>query len=236
MRLEFLSAGAARSLVGEVARRSGVEVAGSFGAVGAMREKFLDGDPCDVLILTRAQIEELAKQGRVRRDSCADLGRVETCIAVRAGDSPPDISDEHRLRDALAAADAIYLPDPRTATAGIHFAQVIEALGLHPAIDSRLKTFPNGATAMREMAAASGHPIGCTQATEILATPGIALVAPLPGKFALATVYTAAVSAQATQELGAREFIAQLTSEALRETRTRIGFSSPVVPAKAGIQ
>ena len=54
--------------------------------------------------------------------------------------------------------------------------------------------FANGATAMRELAGAGdAGAIGCTQATEIRYTPGLALVGALPAPFALATVYSAAV-------------------------------------------
>ena len=58
----------------------------------------------------------------------------------------------------------------------------------------RLRPYPNGATAMRALAGARRtSPIGCTQVTEILNTPGVALVGPLPKQFELATVYTAGV-------------------------------------------
>ena len=57
----------------------------------------------------------------------------------------------------------------------------------------RLRPFPNGATAMREMSHCPEMGLsGCTQVTEILNTPGITLVARLPKEFELATVYTAA--------------------------------------------
>jgi GNAT superfamily N-acetyltransferase len=154
----------------------------------------------------------------------ADLGSVPTAIAVRAADPVPDVSGEAPLRAALLAADAIYFPDPAKATAGIHFAKVLRQLGIDEAAGGKLKTFPNGTTAMRTMAQARGHPIGCTQATEILATPGIALVAPLPPGFDLETVYTAAVSRDAADPQGAARFVATLAGEGAREVRTRAGF------------
>ena len=102
------------------------------------------------------------------------------------------------MRTALRAADAIYFPDPKLATAGIHFAKVLDRLGIRSELEPRLRPFPNGATAMRALAAArEAHPIGCTQATEILNTPGTTLVAPLPGEFALAMIYTAAICVKA---------------------------------------
>lgn len=222
--LRLVSAGAAQGLVATLARRAGLEVGGSFGAVGAMIEKFRGGEPCDVVILTRKQVEELAREGRVRDGSARDLGAAPTAVAVRAADPRPAIGDEAALRAAFLAADAIYFPDPAKATAGIHFAGVLEKLGITAATASRWKTFPNGATAMREMAQAAGRPIGCTQATEILATPGVALVGPLPAGFSLATVYTAAVSRDATDADAAGRFVELLAGTASASARREAGF------------
>ena len=55
-RLSFLSGGAANGIVSRVANTEGVEVGGSFGPVGAMRDKFLAGEACDLVILTHAQM------------------------------------------------------------------------------------------------------------------------------------------------------------------------------------
>jgi molybdate transport system substrate-binding protein len=222
--LRFVSAGAAQALVHAWAPAAGVEIAGSFGAVGAMLEKLDAGEPADVVILTRAQVDALAREGRVVADTVGDLGSVATSIAVLAGDAPPDVSAETALRAALLSADAIYFPDPARATAGIHFAKVLATLGIAELVQPKVRNFPNGATAMREMAAAGGHPIGCTQATEILATPGIRLVAPLPRGLHLDTLYTAAVDARSPNIPAAREFVARLTAPQGRRERGALGF------------
>ena len=79
------------------------------------------------------------------------------------------------------------------ATAGIHFMKVLKALGIDAELAARLRPFPNGATALREISHCPEMGLsGCTQVTEILNTPGITLVARLPKEFELATVYTAA--------------------------------------------
>jgi molybdate transport system substrate-binding protein len=224
LKLDILSAGAAQGVVAALAAEAGIEVAGSFGAVGAIKEKFLGGAPCDIIILTQAQIAELATQRLVLPGSCANLGAVLTGIAVRSGDILPDVSNEDALRAALRAADGIYFPDAQKATAGIHFAKVLDALGIISEVAARLRTYPNGATAMRELARASGHAIGCTQVTEILNTPGVVLVAPLPKAFELATVYSVAVSARAANTEAARRFAALLTAETSRALRAKAGF------------
>jgi molybdate transport system substrate-binding protein len=227
-KLRILSGGAAQGLV-EALRpgfeaETGCTIEGTFGAVGAMRARLLGGEPADLVILTRALIDGLTRDGHVAA-TAADLGTVETAIAVRHGEALPAIGNAKTLRAALLAADAIHFPDPEQATAGIHFAKVLRDLGIWGVVASRLRTAPNGATAMRALAAStSDHPIGCTQATEILSTPGIVLVGSLPPDHALATVYTAATGAKAELPTEAARLVALLTDSAGRESRRRLGF------------
>lgn len=135
------------------------------------------------------------------------------------------LADAGRLGAALLAASAIYFPDPQRATAGIHFDAVMQKLGVRDTLAARFRTFPNGATAMKELAAASpAGALGCTQITEILYTPGVALVGPLPPAFELATVYTAAVAAGSSRPALARRFIDTLAGPASRAQRTAGGF------------
>jgi len=229
MKLNILSGGAAQSVVnalaGEFRAATGFELAGTFGAVGAMREKLLAGAPADLVILTKTLVAELAAGGQVQNGSSADLGRVRTGVAVRAGDPLPDIASEGALRSALLAAEGIFFPDPQKATAGIHFARVLDALGIHDEVAPRLKTYPNGATAMRELAQAQGaRLVGCTQVTEIKNTPGVTLVGVLPRELELATVYCVGVCTAAAHPDAARRFAALLTGEHSRALRTQAGF------------
>jgi molybdate transport system substrate-binding protein len=129
------------------------------------------------------------------------------------------------LAAALRAADVVHYPDPQRATAGIHFAKVLRELGLDGELQDRIRTFPNGATAMRELAASSAsNPIGCTQVTEILFTPGVDLVGLLPPQFELATVYTAAVPVRASHPALAAGFIEMMTAPDTAALRQRCGF------------
>lgn len=225
----LFSGGAAQGLVGALAPRlkaeHGSTIAGTYGAVGAMRHKLEVGEPADLLILTRAIIDDLASSGAVIPESVADVGAVDTAVAVRSGTPHPQVGDGEALGKALTAADAIYFPDPKLATAGIHFAGVLERLGIAEKVGERIRVFPNGATAMRQLAASdAASPIGCTQVTEILLTEGVELVAPLPPGFELATTYTAAVCATARQPELARRLIALLTATDTKQARRQAGF------------
>jgi molybdate transport system substrate-binding protein len=227
--LHILSGGAAQGLVTQLQDRfyaeSGRTIEGTYGAVGLMRDKLLAGEPCDVLILTQALIDQLTASGQVRAGSARPLGLVKTGIAVKAGEALPPVDSPATLKAALLAAKGIYFPDPVKATAGIHFMNVLKGLGIDAELASRLHVFPNGATAMRELSQAKETGlIGCTQMTEILFTPGVQWVAPLPREFELATVYVAAVCTQTDQVQAATMLIDMLVSPLAAELRRAGGF------------
>ena len=120
----------------------------------------------------------------------------------------------------------IFFPDPKLATAGIHVAGVLAKLGIEREAKARLRLYPNGAAAMQALTQAKDvmRPIGLTQASEILATPGVTLVGPLVAPFALATIYTAGIATRAGQPGLARLFADMLAGPAARNMRTAAGF------------
>lgn len=227
MTVRLLSGGAAQRLVQALAPRfkaeTGGNIEGTFGAVGAMREKLEGGAPADLVILTASLVAQLERKGKVVRGSARAIGTVPTGIAVRSADPQPPIGDTGAVQDALLAADGIYVPDMQQSTAGIHFAKVLDHLGIRAQVDARLRVFPNGNAAMGALAKAAGRPIGCTQNTEILATEGVVLVGPLPSEIGLVTTYTAAVAAGAKSPDLAQDLIEML---AAAPERARFGFAA----------
>jgi len=159
--IRILSGGAAQGLVQALQpsfeASTGCKIDGVFGAVGAMKSRLLAGEPVDILILSRALIDGLARDGHVVAQSAKDIGAVQTAIAVRSGDPAPTAGSAAELRAALLASDAIHFPDPEQSTAGIHFAKVLRDLGVWDAIARRLRPAPNGATAMRALAASTSR-------------------------------------------------------------------------------
>jgi molybdate transport system substrate-binding protein len=231
MDLAILCAGAAKGLVRALepalVAQTGIGVRGSFGAVGAMKEKLLAGEPCDLIVLSARMIDELAAAGRVDPATAASLGRVGTGVAVRSGAPLPDIADGAALARTLRAASGILLPDPARATAGIHFVEVLKRLGVYAEVEPRLRPYPNGATAMGELAReAQPGRVGCTQITEIKYTPGVTLVGPLPAGYALETVYSVAVCTRAAQPEFAQLFADLLAGPGSAGLREAGGFEA----------
>jgi molybdate transport system substrate-binding protein len=229
--LNILSGGAAQGFVASLAPKfkelTGFEISGEFGAVGVMADKLRKGAAADIIILTAKLIADLASENLVAGNSISDIGLVETALAVSAGDPQVMATDAAALCAAFLAADAIFVPDTKTSTAGIHVAKIFEQLGIAEEVAARLKIFPNGATAMRHLAASDAvKPIGCTQATEIIGTPGVVLSGSLPLGCELSTMYTAAVTMRAAHAKHAWVLIDLLIGVGQCELRERAGLIS----------
>jgi molybdate transport system substrate-binding protein len=229
--LNILSGGAAHGLVASLTpafkAKTGFRISGEFGAVGGMADKLRDGVATDIIILTKALVAKLADEKLVVPSSIADVGLVETALAVRSGDTKVTVNDADDLRAAFLAADAIFVPDTRASTAGIHVAKVLAQLGIADEVATRLKIYPNGATAMGELATSNAkRPIGCTQSTEIISTKGVVLSGALPPGCGLATMYTAGITTHAANADAAQVLIDLLTGAEQHQLRTGAGFLS----------
>jgi molybdate transport system substrate-binding protein len=227
--LNILSGGAAQGLVGSLATKfkalTGLDIEGEFGAVGAMADKLRQGMHADIVILTAALVSKLADEKLVVPASIRDVGLVETALAVRSTDPLIEVTDASALRAAFLAADAIFVPDIKASTAGIHVAKVLEQLGISGDVAARLNIHPNGATAMRHLAASDvAKPIGCTQSTEIISTYGVMLSGSLPEGCDLATMYAAAGTTTAVHAREAQALIDLLIAADQQELRIAAGF------------
>jgi len=228
--MKVLSGGAAAALVKAMqpafTRQTGAGIDGTFSAVGMMRDQLLAGAPCDLVILTAPLIAELTASGHVVAGTARSLGLVRTGIALRSGEQLAPIASADELRNALRGASGIYFPDALKSTAGRHFMHVLRKLGLDQELQPVLRQYPNGETAMREMAACpQAGLIGCTQVTEINGTPGVELHALLPAEFELATDYTLGICTGAEQPDQARVLAAMLTGPASEAVRRQGGFA-----------
>ena len=227
--MHVLSGGAAAAVVkavqAEFEKSTGAAIHGTFSAVGQMRDQLISGTPCDLIILTQPLIAQLIASGHVVAGSARSLGRVKTGVAVRTGTAHPSVHTREQLHAAMSAAQGIYFPDPDKATAGIHFMNVLKALGLDEALRSKFRVFPNGATAMGEMAKSTESGlIGCTQVTEINYTEGVDLVDVLPTEFELSTDYTLGICTHAQKPAHAELLANLLTSTASAAVRRQGGF------------
>ena len=224
----ILSAGAAQSVVEktllEFSAFNGISVNVRFGAVGAMREAFMEGVPCDLIVLTRPMIDEIMALGRVLGQG-ADLGKVGTGVAVLTGAQKPEIATALQLKSTIMKARWIVCPDPSIATAGKIVLSCLDQLGMTQACQDKLQYFPNGNAAMNWMVKkADPSVLGITQNSEILPIKGIDWVGPLPIEFQAKATYTAACLVGGAFTKEALYLMDRLTGSMAREMLLSAGF------------
>jgi molybdate transport system substrate-binding protein len=229
--LSILSAGAAQAVTERIVEafkgETGCEIRAEFGAVGAMKAKLGAGEAADVIILTRAMIDELEQAGAVERGSRVDLGAVSTGVAVRADAAAPDVRTAAHLKDALLGASTIVCPDPAIATAGKVVMALTQNLGIADAVEGRLRFFPNGYAAMRWLAeSGSASAMGITQATEILPNKGVRYLGPLPAEHQVKTIYSAALVARAAEPALAHDLLSRYSGDAARALLREAGYEA----------
>jgi molybdate transport system substrate-binding protein len=230
--VNILSAGACKGLFQALfpKRIKARKIKAAYGAVGAMQEKLLKGEACELLVLTLPMLEKLAAEKWVDANTIRVVGHVGTGIATPSSlQSIPDVSSDIALKANLLAANYIHFPDPQRATAGIHFQNVLSDLGIAAQVRERCAHYPNGAFAMAQLAKNAKKygalQIGCTQVSEILYTPGVTLIAELPEMYRLRTTYAAALTPSGLESRRALKMLEKLTGEKSAALRLSGGFN-----------
>ena len=89
------------------------------------------GERADILILSRAGIDTLHKQGKILSGTDVTLAGSGVAIAVKTGAPKPDISTPEALTQTLLKAKSIAHSEPSAGGAsGLYFAKVLERLGI----------------------------------------------------------------------------------------------------------
>jgi molybdate transport system substrate-binding protein len=161
------------------------------------------GEPFDVVVSPPSTIDPLIKDRQVVADTRTDLVRSGVGVEVRAGAPKPDMSSVEAFKRALLNAKSIaYLP-----TGGVP--QLVDRLGIADAIKSKT-TIPTS-DIVSELVAKGEIELGVAVITQILTTPGVELVGPLPPEIQFYTTFTAGVSVNSKAPEAARELIKFLT-------------------------
>ena len=211
--IKVLSAGAMKSIVTELGesfrQETGHTIVISTGTAGEIRQKMVSGEWTDVVIVTDSVLEQLATPGLIVADTRVDIARTAIGVAVRQGAPLPDIATTEAFKQSILAAKSLVYTDPaRGATSGMHFAAVLQRLGIADAVKGKTVRWPGGYAAE---ALVTGQAEICVhQISEILPVKGVTLVGPLPKELQKLTTYSAAVASLATKPEVARAFVAYL--------------------------
>jgi molybdate transport system substrate-binding protein len=161
--------------------------------VGALRERISQGERPDLTVLSKVAIDTLVTQGRVQATQTLPVGVVIAGLAVKRGAPVPDISTVEALKKTLLQAKSLAHADgARGATSGVHFAKMIDQLGLREALQAKLTVLPFGVEVI-EGVAVGQFELGASQSSEIVPHASVTYVGDLPAPFALRTPYVAGV-------------------------------------------
>ena len=171
--------------------------------------RLIAGEQVDVVISASSSIDDWIANGRIVPDTRTDVARSGIGVGVRKGAAKPDISSVEAFKRALLEAKSIaYL----RVGSGLHVEKVIERLGIGEAI--RAKVTRPESDIVSELVARGEVELGIVVVTQILTTPGVAFVGPLPPSLQSHVMFTAGVSVNSHAPQAARALITFLTGPA----------------------
>ena len=172
-----------------------------------MVRRIQTGEPFDFLVAAPGQIDELIRDGRILAETRTNLARSGIGVGVRAGAPKPDISSVQTFKKALLDAKSIaYLKEGQS---GVYLSALIERLGIADSIRSKV-TRPD-TDIVSEFVANGNVELGMVVITQILTTPGVELVGPLPPEIQSYITFTAGVSTSSGVSGAAKDLIRFLT-------------------------
>jgi len=180
------------------------------------------GEAADVLILSRAGIDTLSKQGKIAAGSDVTLASSGVAIAVKAGTSKPDITTPEALKQTLLKAKSIAYSEPSAGGAsGVYFAKLLERMSIADEMRAKTKYPPPGGFSGALLLTGEAE-LAVQQKPELMHVAGTEIVGLLPGDLNMVTEFAAAIMQGSKNAGGAMALIKMLqTPEAAAEFRAK---------------
>ncbi len=203
--------GAAEDLFQSFEKASGhklaVRLAVTWGTAPMLVKRIEGGETADVLILSRAGLDQLKAQGKIAPGSDVTLAGSGVAIAVKAGAPKPDISTPEALKATLLACKAVAYSEPSAGGAsGVYFAKLLERMGIAEAMQPKTKYPPAGGFSA-ELLLSGEAELAVQQKPELLHVKGCEIVSFLPGDLNMVTQFAAGVVAESENEDAAKALI-----------------------------
>ena len=184
----------------------------TWGTAPMLVKRIEGGETADVLILSRAGIDQLKAQGKIMPGSDVTLAGSGVAIAVKAGAPKPDISTPAALKNALLACRAIAYSEPAAGGAsGVYFAKLLERMGIAEAMAPKTRFPPAGGFSAALLLTGEAD-LAVQQKPELLHVEGSEIVGFLPGDLNLVTYFSAGIMAGSKYAEAGRDLIAMLRS------------------------
>lgn len=193
----------------------------SWNPTGVLIDRVKRGNRGDVIIAIDQAIADLTDAGILRRGSSRPLARATFGLGVQRGAPRPDISTPDKFREALVSARSIAYSE--TGASGLHFQQVMEAMGIAETVGRNATVIHSGFTADRVITGEAD--LAVQQISELMCFKEIAIVGPFPEPYQKNTDFSAAIFTDAALPDLAQEFVAHLTNPLAAEVYSRSGLT-----------
>jgi molybdate transport system substrate-binding protein len=175
-------------------QKTGHKLAISYDLAAVQKKRILEGERADVIILTRAMMEDLARQNKLAHGDIVNIAGTPVAVAARASAPKPDISTVDAFKHTLLSAKSISYADPaKGGLSGVVAGKAIERLGIAEQMKPKTTLVPGAQSP--DLVAKGEVELGIAQASEIVPVAGVQLVGPLPGELASMTLFTGGVGA-----------------------------------------
>jgi molybdate transport system substrate-binding protein len=206
----------------EFRARTGLTIEARYKSTNAQLIAIAEGATADVAIITRPAIDKLTAEGKIVPGSARDIAQSGIGLAVRTGAPKPDISTIEAFKRTILAAKSIAFS--RLGASGVHFAEVIERLGI--ADDIRRKAVISDAY-MGEIVVRGDAELAVQQISELMPVAGIDIVGPLPGDLQKISLFAAAIFTAARNPAGGAKLVSFLAEPKLAAILERKGLNPP---------
>lgn len=187
-------------------KRTGHKLVVNYDLAAEQKKRILGGEHADVIILTRAMMEDLLKQNKLASGALVNVAGTPVAVAARAGAQKPDIGSVEAYKETLLKARSIVYADPaKGGLSGVVAARSIEKMGIAEQMKAKTILVPGAQAA--DLVAKGEAELGIGQASEIVPVAGVQLVGPLPGEFASMTLFTGGIGAETRSAEAAKALI-----------------------------
>jgi molybdate transport system substrate-binding protein len=217
--IKLLCAGALEKTMHELLpqfeQSSGNKVIASYGAAGALATRLRKGEAADVVIVTKAQIVALIKEGKVAEHTDVGIAKVGVGVFVPKGAGKPDISTPDTFKKSLLSAKAVAFNNPESGgPVGIYLTELIKRLGIADQMKSKVILTSSGIKGVAEALSKGEADIGFSQMIDI--DPGVEVVGPLPEPIQKYTLFWAGIIAATTQRDASNALVTFIASAKAR--------------------
>jgi len=195
----------------------------------AIPTRLTQGQQADLVILDGESAQNLAKRGLVVHDSITILALSQIGAAVKLNSPKPDISTVDAFRKTLLSAKSIAYSDSGS---GTYIANsMFNKLGILEQVRAKsikVRGPPSG-EAVAAVVARGEAEIGFQQVSEVMHTPGITYLGPIPSELQPGFSFAGAITSNASQPEAAAALIRFLSSPSVVQVITDAG----LMPVKA---